>query len=192
MATMAIAVDVNDRVQWWVQHYKKVYRMNVDCSGLIIPPRQAGFDRLVIVPEGFKMKRWVETVTKIHGVHLDQDNLDDVVPEHELRPKGRTYAIWIRDRQEADEELPYFSALTLPKPSICLHERLLAGTAYLFEEGRHMDEKSITLCSGSRSSDAIIPRAYWDGDSHRVIVSLYCLRMSDSRVHARAVVSEVE
>ena len=146
-------VDIRDRIQWWVQHYKKVYRMNADFSGLVIPPRQPGFDRLVVVPKGFKMKRWVETASKIHSVYLHQDNLDVVVPKHDRSAVEHAYSIWIRDRQEADEELQNLSAVALSEQkvsSICLPEGLGAGTDYLFGEGRHMDEHNVTLCSGSR------------------------------------------
>src|SRR5689334_9296499 len=45
-------VNIQDEVEKWKYHFKILYKMNPDFSGLIIPKRQQGFDRLVIVPKG--------------------------------------------------------------------------------------------------------------------------------------------
>jgi len=185
-------VDVNDQVERWRAHYKGLYHINPDFSGLYIPERVAGFDRLVIVPKGLTHQKWVETARTIHEVYLYNDDLDGSVTVNDRTPKERSYGVWIRDRQEADEELKEKSALDLEKEKVAgttLLERLVAGTGYLFEKMCHMDVQNVTLCSGSRYSDGDVPGVNWGTDDRKVYV--HWDNASNSRVdlRARAVVS---
>lgn len=190
----SVNVDLNDQVERWRHHFKTLYRMNPDFSGLYIPERAVGFDRLIIVPKGLTHKKWVETARTIHEVSLYSDDLDGVVTVNNRTPKDRSYGVWIRDRQEADEELKGESAKSVanmdPKVSgIVLLERLVGGTGYLFEKMCHMDWDNWTLCAGSRDSDGYVPYVLWHSDLRRVCVGWYLPSLSSPRLRARAVVS---
>ncbi len=184
-------VDVNDRVEWWYEHFKRLYRINSDFSGLLIPKQVPGFDRLVIIPKGLTHRKCVEAALTIHGVDLYKDDLDGSVRLNDRTPKVGSYGIWIRDHQEADEELKGKSANDLKTSKIggiTLLERLVAGNGYLFESMSHMDRHNVTLCSGSRCSDGDIPGVSWSTDGRRLDVDWCHPLYSDPALRARAVV----
>ncbi len=187
-----IQADVQSKVEWWRNHYQRLYRMNPDFSNLVIPKRQVGFDRLVIVAKGLTHNRWIEVARTIHEVSLYNDDLDAVVTKNDRDSKERSYGIWIRDRQEADEELMNKSANVLATEGvkgITLKERLVAGTGYLFQEYCHMDVENVTLCSSSRSSDGDVPSVYWDAVYHYLHVDWDFVGSRNSGLRARSVVS---
>jgi hypothetical protein len=188
-------VDVDDQVKRWRNQYKTLYRMNPDFSNLHIPTSHiAGFDRLIVVAKGLTHQKWVQTARSIHEVSIYNDDLDSVITTNDRSPRDRPYGVWIRDRQEADEELAGKSAKVLASEeigSITLLERLVAGTDYLFDSRHmcHMDNENITLCAGSRNSDGSVPYVYWSSDFRKVCVLYYFPSFSFPRLRARAVVS---
>jgi hypothetical protein len=185
-------VDVRDRLAWWLAHYQNFYGMNPDFSGLVIPPQQPGFDFLVIMAKGWQMKQWVESANRIHGVWLYTPDLDVSIPTHDRSCLNRSYAIWIRDRREADEELKNLSANQLKKQEIsgiAVPERLVAGSAHLLQKGRHMDEENATLCSGSRNSPGDVPYVYWNSGPRKVVVNTCDADAADDYLRSRSVVS---
>ena len=184
--------DVNERVEWWRNHYKALYKMNPDFSTLYIPERPKDFDRLIIIPKGLSHQKWVVTARTIHEVYLYNDDLDGVITVNDRTPKDRSYGIWIRDRQEADVELKGKSAEMLASEvinGITLLERLVAGTGYLFEKMCHMDQENVTLCTGSRDSGGDVPRVYWGVGGRKVYVDYGHPSHSDPSLRSRAVVS---
>ncbi len=183
-------VDVNDQVERWRNQYKVLYKINPDFSNLYIPDH-VGFDRLIIVPKGLTHQKWVMTARTIHEVYLFNDDIDSVTT-NDRTPKDRSYGVWIRDRQEADEELADKSANVLAREkinSIVLLERLVAGTDYLFEHMCHMDVEHITLCAGSRFSGGDVPLVRWSSGNRRVCVGYCSPSGSAPSLRARAVVS---
>jgi hypothetical protein len=99
------------------------------------------------------------------------NSLDQAVPTNDRDTKNGHYAIWVRDRVEADEELKNKSANDLKEastPGNTLLERLLLELKYFKETGKHLDIENWTLCSGSRDSDGCVPGVGWYGDEMRV------------------------
>lgn len=99
------------------------------------------------------MKFWTYTDLK------NLDNVNDVVQ----RPDG-DYAIWVRDRQEADEELQNKSADDIQREGLnteTLKERILHEWCHFEETGKHLDEKNWTICAGSRGPDGGVPGVCW-------------------------------
>ena len=144
-------------------------------SGLIIPERRVGFDRLVVVGD--------PTLTNNHAYDACEasfrswryaNDLNIAVPsdKDERHPtKNGVYAVWFRDRPEADEELKDLSADMIMEQklkTITLLERELFELVYFMETGDHLDEQNWTLCSGSRDSDGDVPSALWCGDEFKV------------------------
>lgn len=185
-------VDICDRVLWWSAHFRKLYRINPDFSSLYIPEHPTGFDRLVIVPKGLTHRKWVEAASAIHAVELYNQDMDSCVVHDDRTPKDRSYGIWIRDRQEADEELKNLSADALKEQEvsgITLLEREVAGTGYLFDEQCHMDVENVTLCSGSRCSGGDVPSVHWNVFNRRLYVGWADGGYANDDLRTRAVVS---
>jgi len=156
----------------WQSFYHQVFGAEVDCFGIDIPERQDGFDRLLVIAEGMTPQRLYDKCVELFSCwKWTDDNLDEVVSS-ERTAKSGAYAIWVRDRVEADEELKNISADKLKErniPGITLEERLIYELKYFKETGKHLDIDNITLCSGSRLSSGGVPLVYWFRSEMRVL-----------------------
>lgn len=154
----------------WVILYKEM-GIDLDISGVKIPERKSDFDRLIVVAEGQTPNCAYEECAKRFPCWKYAGDLDKAVSTNDRDPKNGTYAVWVRDRVEADEELKSKSADDLTEAGIkgiTLTERLLYELKYFTETGKHLDLKNWTLCSGSRGSDGHVPSVRWRGDRLRV------------------------
>ncbi len=91
-------------------------------------------------------------------------SLDQMVVRNDRDPGNGAYVAWFRDRVEADEELANRSANELQRRAISgitLAERLVLELDYFSRTGKHLDIRSITLCSGSRCGDGGVPCVAW-------------------------------
>ncbi len=151
----------------WQRFYKKHFNLDKDFSTLRIPEQKEGFDRLIVVVEGMTPEKLFSAIKSLTPAWKHSDNLDAIVSE---RKADKDYAIWVRDRQEADEELKNKSANDLNQegiPGITLEERLLYELKFFDETGKHLDVQKITLCAGSRDPDGYVPGVSWyDGEVH--------------------------
>ncbi|MEK7154102.1 MAG: hypothetical protein AAB792_00905 [Patescibacteria group bacterium] len=134
----------------------------VDLGGVRIPAKRRGFDRLIVVPQGIKIQRAYEACASTFPCwKWAEEDLDAVVSENDRDPnRDGTYAIWLRERVEADEEWKNKSANQLRGckiPGATLLERLLYELKFFKETGRHLDIKNVTLCAGSRCRDGHVP-----------------------------------
>lgn len=169
------AGDVNPDLE---KFYKEVYGLKRNFSKVRIPERKEGFNRLLVMPKGLTLQQIVEVMRKSMKVELYID-LNKVTSN---RKTDRDYAIWLRDRQEADVELKNLSAKDLQQkgiPGITLEERLVFHQFYYWKFGLHLDVQNLTLCSGSRYVDADggvgVPRVYWSSSYGEVQVGWYYL-----------------
>ena len=147
----------------WGERWKK------DFSGLFIPEHQESFDRLLIIPQGMTPNKAFDRLLAANiPAWRYTDNLNSIFS---VRPACSDYAIWVRNREEADEEWQGKSAndvLVALVNGINLPERLVFEEDYFRETGSHLDVQSITLCAGSRNSDGNVPRVHWDDGEVRV------------------------
>ena len=122
---------------------------------------------------------------KYTGKDLDKITTSDRDAEKEA------YAIWVRDRLEADGK-PGLSADEIKKQGLItetLEERLIQELEYFSRTKKHLDENTATLCAGSRSrlADGDVPSVFWiDG---RLKVLWYGTVLHDDDWRAREVVS---
>ena len=154
---------IEDQVREWQSFYQEL-GITLDPSGLMIPERKPGFDRLIVVAKGMTNNRAYDECKKRFSCWKYTNDLDKAVPTNDRDAKDGTYALWIRDRVEADEELKNQSADDLTEANIkgiTLLERLLYELKYFTETGKHLDKKTVTLCSGSRRAGGGVPRADW-------------------------------
>mgnify|MGYP001568274236 CR=1 FL=1 len=146
----------------WELLYSEEFGETHDFSGVRIPVN-GDFTRPIIAANGMTLNRAYDTCAKKFNCWRYVDNLDKNIPTNDRTPT-KTYAVCVRDRVEADEELSNLSADDLTKQKIAgitLLERLLLELKYFRETGKHLDIKNVTLCSGSRYAGGNVPNAYW-------------------------------
>jgi len=153
-----------DQLAEWQDFYLEIFGFETDFSGLVVPTKRKGFDRLVVVAQGMSPQRIYDKCVELFPCYKwTEDNLDEIV-QSDRTAKDGAYAVWFRDRVEADKELRNRSADDLKRkgiPGITLEERLLMELKYFKETGNHLEIKNITLCSGSHFRDGDVPRVEW-------------------------------
>ncbi|MDP1625267.1 MAG: hypothetical protein Q8L64_05915 [bacterium] len=164
-----IGVQIAD----WKDFYQKFFGIVLDMDGVRIPDYVAGFDRLIVVAKDVSINQIYEKGKKHFSSWKwcgEDISIESVMQESEHGEVKETYAIWVRDDQEADKDLLGKSALDVERPedTESLLERLLHGFKYWSETGEHLDVKTYTLCASSRYSDGDVP---------------YVSRFDDGRVH---------
>jgi len=106
----------------WVTLYKDL-GVILDPAEVKIPERKPDFDRLIVVPKGMTAQKAFELCHmcfKGKCWKYEDQSLDFIAPEdkNDRTAKEASYAIWIRDCQEADEELKDLSADNLTEKEI--------------------------------------------------------------------------
>src|SRR3989344_5423783 len=93
----------------WQKFYHKYFpNLKVNFSNLQIPPRPEGFDFLIVVLKGITSNQIVTAMRRAGiQVSLYTEDLDSIKSD---RDSTQTYAIWVKNRQEADTELKNLSA----------------------------------------------------------------------------------
>ena len=156
--------DLAGLIKSWEQFYDKNLGLTVDLSGVQIPEKREGFDRLIIVAEGLTQNQVYTACEKHFPCYRYMKDLDKDATLNE-RTSEKAYAIWVRDTVEADEIRKNKSA-DMEKEGLTtetLLERMLHELKYFLETGKHLDIDNWTLCSGSRGSGGGVPGAYWSG-----------------------------
>ncbi len=181
--------DINCLLEKKEQWYKSVFGRDADLYGLEVPDHQPGFDRLLVIAQGLTLNGAYDKCAERFPCWRYKDDLDKAVTVNDRVP-DKTYAIWCRDRVEADEELKSFSADTLKEKGtkcLTLLERIVLELEYYTETGKHLDVSNVILCAGSRCCDGRVPYAYWRGGAFDVGWSYP--GDADGRLRARAAVS---
>lgn len=183
-------VPAGNTLAGWERFLDKYFGMKLDLHGPAVPEHRSGFDRVIVVPQGLTLNRTVEVCRSKLKVYTYRDDLDGDVTVNDRTALNGTYAIRVRDRVEADEELKNLSADDLAGRSIAgitLLERLVLELKYYDETGKHPDIQNWTLCSGSRHSGGAVPCVYWSGGG--LCVDWCPPRRASSGLRAREVVS---
>lgn len=183
---------ITDIRQEWQEFYRKYFRLTVDFSDVVIPEDPGGFDRVIFIPKGLTFAAVIKAMRKRFKVYLYTENLDkDVV--NNVRVADKNYAIRVRERVEADEELKNLSANALKERGdniITLLERLVYELKYYDETGEHLDINNWTLCAGSRDSDGSVPSVRWYGGSGELRVYWSGPDSAGGNLRGRSVVSK--
>jgi len=174
--------------------YKQAFRVKLDFSGIEIPPSQPGFDRLIIMQQGYGPNKYYEASERQFPCSREIEDLDNAVKGRNEREWNKTYAIWVRNRREADCELKNMSAVATKEKGIqtmTLAERLWLGIDWFLEKKEHLDEKNNTYCSGSRYFNGNVPSVAL-ANRKLLRVSWNLPRAAYPWLRARAVVSLAE
>lgn len=182
-------VSLDQTLEDWARLYQDDFGLKVDLNKLAIPQYSYGFSRLVVVAQGLTPNRAYDVCAKKFSCWRCIDDLDMPVKGRNDREPTTDYAIWVRDRVEADEELKNLSADQLKEQQvsgITLLERLVLELKYFAETGEHLDRANATLCSGSCASDGSVPSVSW---YDKLEVDWYHPDNADDRLRSRQVVS---
>jgi hypothetical protein len=130
---------------------------------------------VVPVVKGVTCNKVVAVLRKLEvDVYTYVDDLDTGVPTNDRDPnRDGSYSIAFSRTVEADEANKNLSASVLKDrghKGITLLERLFLELGYFLATGKHLDQKNVTLCSGSRDSDGCVPLVDWNSDSREVYV----------------------
>jgi len=126
------------------------------------------------------------------SVYLYKEDLDKDVTENDCDPANGSYAVSFTRTIEADEENKNLSANMLKQrghKGITLLERLLLELGCFLTTGKHLDIKNVTLCSGSRYSDGVVPYVRWHPDYREVHVSWFRSGSAHGHLRSRSAVS---
>lgn len=175
---------------FWTKFYQKYFGQTPDFTDLRIPPKQEGFNRLIVVARGLTANQIYEACEKHFTCWRYTTDLNGI--ENERTNVDGPYAIWVRDRREADEENKNLSANDIRAKRMeteTLPERLLHELLYFEETGDHLDHENYTLCAGSRYPDGHVPNVYWHPKYRKMYVYLYYPDIRYDELRARSVVS---
>jgi len=171
----------------WAKFYLEVFGLKKDFSRLKLPVETKGFDWIVVMAEGLTLTQiWTKIVERMPAYKY-WDNPDDITSD---RKADKDYAIRLRDRVEADEELANKSAEDLKKEEvfgITVEERLVLELFYYWQTGNHLDLENVTLCSGSRFLGGSVPVVRWGGGG--LCLRWYCAHGRRDDLRSRLVVS---
>ncbi|OGM98839.1 MAG: hypothetical protein A2736_01150 [Candidatus Yanofskybacteria bacterium RIFCSPHIGHO2_01_FULL_41_27] len=184
---------VENHLAEWERFYFEVFGINANFSRIKIPAKRQGFNLLVIVLEGMTPQQLFDKCKERFKTWKYTDQSLDEIVNSERTAKDGSYAVWFRDRVEADEELKNKSADNLKKAGISgitPEERLLLELFYHWKTGKHLDILNWTLCSGSRYSVGGVPIVGWHGGYDRLSVG-WCNAGSrdDEELRSRQAVS---
>lgn len=151
--------DYSEPLADWQEFWREL-RIELDTSAIRIPECPGKGWRLLIIADIALEALYAECAKRFPCWRWTSDNLDKIVVQNERTAENGAYAIWVKNNQEADENLKNFSANDIKKKCIItetLAERLIHERKFFEETGRHLDEKRVTICSGSRYADGRVP-----------------------------------
>ena len=187
---LAKALVIPDPRREWERFYHDIFGISADFSDLSLPEKQVGFNWLIVMHQGLTEHILIGACEKRFKVQCSIKD-KDLIAIKSTRTNNKTYAFWVRDRIEADDENKNKSANDCGREGIngiTLAERLLLELWYHWKTDKHLDIENYTLCSGSRIPGGYVPRVTWHAIELEVRYDSYpdCRR---GEYRARAVVS---
>lgn len=182
--TRELSFVYGEQLAKWSAFYKKHFNLTPDLSGVEITDHQDGFDRLIIIARGLTRNQVYDACEKQFPCWRYREDLDGSIKTDERDPKNGTYAIWVRDRQEADEENKNQSYDQRRKQECqdeTILEHMLHKLKYFDETGKHLDINNWTLTSSLDSGGGAVG-ARWPCGRFNV----RCWRVGDHNDYLRA------
>lgn len=180
-----VSGDLAKELKWLRGEYYRNF-LGFDCpdlSGLAVPTAQEGLDNLlaiVAIDDRYPIEATFQALkgqlaSKKFGAWKWAPNLDQAIDHNDRSPlrKG-PYLLRSSGREAADEELKNLSANALAEQSIQTEgvlEYLIEFGVYYCRTGRFLDEKTTTLCAGSRSVGGRVPYGGWLPDFREFCLS---------------------
>jgi len=158
----------------WTKFYQEVIKKAIpnykipDFSNIKIPEHQEGFDWTIIMDKNLTYEQIKEVceASFLCEFIIDPQEID-LTQEERSPQKDGSYAIHLRNREEADEENADMSANQIKEQqmkTLTLLERMTLELYYWWSNnGKHLDIENVTICSGSRCLDGFVPHAFCSG-----------------------------
>jgi len=187
--------EFSEQIENWQNFYQETFKITPDFSDLEIPEKREGFDKLIIVDKWMTVQKLFDKCKELFPVgKYIEENLDKIITSDRHAEK-EAYAIWIRDRIEADEEWKNLSADDVEEEGLItqtLEERLIQELEYFKRTKEHLDDKenAITLCAGSRRSDGRVPNLGWH--RNKLIIASCLSDRRSGHLRPREVVALIE
>ncbi|MFA6273742.1 MAG: hypothetical protein WC662_01130 [Candidatus Paceibacterota bacterium] len=149
----------------WVEFFKK-FGIEIDLAKFLLKPYSEGRDWSIIDPNpesffyGWEIAKQVMPV--VHE-YIMVKNIMDVYPYEPV--------VTVRPLIEAMEEFPNVStrqSIQRGIKGITFNQYCMLASRIWVDQKIHLDDKSVTICSGSRSEDGNPVRVYWDGGKFQV------------------------
>ncbi len=183
-----LSKEIREKIQDWQDFYRDVFQMEVNFFKIKIPEKQEGFEKLLIMAPGLDAQKIFDKCGEFFATSdADLSTVRDLE-----RATDSAYAVWIRDRVEADEENKNLSADEIEEMGMAtqaLREHLLQELEYFKKTGAHLDRQKVTLCAGSRNGADFVPIVFWHTDNGNLSVVWYCSDDAVDFLRARQVVS---
>ena len=190
-AIFAVVDPYREQIAAWEKFYHDELGITVDLSGLAVPDRKPGFGWLIVVVPGVTIEMVLAAMKKRFKVwRWTSENLDEQMAEGGRSAANGSYAIWVRDCTEADEEHKGKSHDDLQGKvvGITLLEYALLHLKHFTETKTHLDSSNITLCTGLLCRDGSVPLGYWSVDDGAFFVYGYHRDGADGDLRTREAV----
>lgn len=174
--------DISDVLRDWERFYQNVFgvKMTLLESKIKIPAHVEGFDRIIVVAQGMTWDKIFNKCKDLFPVCGLYEALSDMVNagkadkavKSERTSREGAYAVRVRDAIMPDKWLRFFSANELKEEGIngiALEERMLFELKYFLEARKHLDLRTITMCSGSCDWVGNILNVRWDSCEKMVV-----------------------
>jgi len=153
----------------WRLFYQKFFNLHLDFSEVYIPKYPGRGWNLLIVAKGVTLEMLFQKYRAIYGWgwKWTDENLDQIVVSVRNSETG-SYAVWVSDNQESDDDLKNLSANFVESNNIItetLAERLLQEFKFYNKTGKHLDVIGSTLCGDSRWN-GLVPSVSWRQDDN--------------------------
>lgn len=189
VAPVTTLVDEDDIRTYWEERWRDL-GVKFDPAKVVIPAVRGDLTRVIMMPRGIMQNQLRDICKGLFPCWFESTDLDKAVSFHDRFPLARSYAVRVRDRMEADEELNNLSANQLAEAETAvetLPERLVHEVDFFKVTQGHLDVNNVTLCAGSRNSGGDVPRVDWDDDG--LYVSWYGPDHAHGNLRGRAAVS---
>ncbi len=180
---------IHSGIYEWHLFYQKFFNLYLDFSNVIIPKCPSDKWQLLVVAKGISLEEVYQKHQAIYGRGRKWTDaiLDEIVVSS--RSNNDSYAIWVSNNQESDNNLKNFPANFIISSGLTtetLLERLLHELNFFRETGKHLDMIGSTLCTGSKWND-LVPSVNWrqDGGTH---INWHSLSRSTKAMGARRVI----
>ena len=174
----------------WQTFYSEKFGMRLEFTGIKIPKKPEGDWRLLLVVVDL-IEQLYKKCKELFSCFIDPSiKLGDVFEETCCNSNEIVYAVWVKDVQEADEDLQNLSAADITSKGILtenLSERLLHELKYFEETGKHLDEENVTICTSPKLSDGNVMTVAWDLNTLRIETIPF--KMASDIMRARQVVA---
>ena len=162
--------ELSETIKQWQEFYQETFQITPDFSKLEIPEKREGFDKLLIIAKGMTPQKLFEKCKEFFPSNIStKDNDLDKVITSDRNTKKESYAIWVRDCIEADDQkLEDLSVDEIKKQGLVtetLEERLIQELEYFFRTKDHLDKERVNLCVGSLYVTGRVPSVRWVNDN---------------------------